>query len=364
VRIVGNLGPLLMRAGRRYETWRLARIARRQVASLPPLAGAGLDEATRAEALSFLTSLVQGYGDLRWHQAYARANGRPAANYVPEDIFQALVLPVLNPQKRAAILADKNHLNLLEGLPPLPSTVGRLVNGRLLDARYLPATVAELIRQLPPGSHLVVKPSRPSVTGGGIGVVEVSGLANALDGLADAIIQLPVQQHRDIAVLNTTSVNTMLITTWRRLDGALMHLGAFLRMGRNGSRSDNTEAGGLFCAIDGDRGVLAADAYARHGARVYQAHPDNGLLFAGRKVPGFAAARDACLAAHRHLPWIDLASWDVALDTAGHPVVVDVCVKPDAGPAQIALGPIFAPVLDDLRSRVGRRRYSRLAGFY
>jgi hypothetical protein len=173
-----------------------------------------------------------------------------------------------------------------------------------------------------------------------------------------------VQQHRDIAVLNTTSLNTMRITTYRKLDGEILQLGAYLRMGRNGSRVDTTDAGGLHVGIDSERSVLAADACNKDGSKVYQAHPDNGLLFAGRKVPGFAAARDACLAAHRHLPWLDLASWDVAIDTAGHPVMIKVDAATSIGVAQISLGPLFSPVVDDLRQRIGRHRYSRLAGFY
>ncbi len=307
---------------------------------------------------------MQGYRDLRWHEAWARVNGRRSAHYMPEDIFYALALPALNPRDRTAILSDKNHFDLMDGWPPLPPTVGRLIDGRLLDPHFAPATAAELVRQLPPGSQVVVKPSRVAGAGRAIEFVEVSGLAGALDGRTDAIIQLPVQQHRDIAVLNTTSLNTLRITTYRKLTGEVLHLGAFLRTGRNGSRIDTTAAGGLHVGIDAERGVLAADAYNGDGSKVYQAHPDNGLLFAGRKVPGFAAARDACVAAHRHLPWLDLASWDVAIDTAGNSLMIDVDAAATIGVAQLSLGPLFAPVMDDLRQRIGRRRYSRLAGFY
>lgn len=363
MRIVKKLRPVLARATRRYYTWRLAQISRSQLAALPPREGPGLDEATRTEALAFLDGLVQGYRDLRWHEHYARANSRPSAHYMPEDIFYALAMPALNPRDRTAILGDKNHFDLMEGWPALPPTVGRLMNGRLLDPHFVPAAAAELVRQLPPGSQVVVKPSRVTGSGKSVAFVEVSDLADALVGRTDAVIQLPVQQHRDIAVLNSTSLNTLRINTYRKRDGEVVHLGTFLRMGRNGSRVDNTGAGGLYCGIDSERGALNADGYNKDGSKVYQAHPDSGLLFADRKVPGFAAARDAYLEAHRRLPWIDLASWDVAIDTAGHPVTIEVNVGTTISVPQISLGPMFAPVMDDLRQRIGRRRYSRLAGF-
>jgi hypothetical protein len=332
---------------------------RRAVAALPPTPGPGLDEATRQEALAFVGSLVRGYRDLRWHEAYMRCTGRQSPFYLPDDIFYALAMPALNPKDRTAILSDKNHFDLLEGWPPLPPTVGRLVNGRLLDPHFRPATASEL----PPGAQLVVKPSRVTGSGKAVVFVEPAGLAKALDGRSDAIVQLPVTQHRDLAVLNSASLNTMRITTYRKLDGEVVHLGTFLRMGRTGSRIDNTGAGGLYCGVDSERGVLGADGYNKDGSKVYQAHPDNGLLFADRKVPAFAAAREAYVAAHRRLPWIDLASWDVAIDTAGQPVTIEVNVGTTVSVPQIACGAIFAPVADDLRQRIGTRRYSRIAGF-
>lgn len=363
VRIVKTLRPAVARLTRRYYTFRLAQISRRQLAALPPHAGASLDEATRAEALAFLGGLVQGYRDLRWHAHYARANGRPSAVYMPEDIFYALAMPALNPKDRTAILSDKNHFDLIEGWPSLPPTVGRLMNGRLLDPQFGPATAAELVRRLPPGAQVVVKPSRVTGSGKSIAFVAAPDLAGALVGRTDAVIQLPVQQHGDIAAINGTSLNTLRVNTYRRRDGEIVHLGTFLRMGRQGSRVDNTGAGGLYCGVDAERGVLHADGYNKDGSRVYQAHPDSGLPFAGRSVPGFAAARDAYLEAHRRLPWIDLASWDVAIDAAGRPVTIEVNVGTTISVPQISLGPIFAPVMDDLRQRIGRRRYSRLAGF-
>jgi len=363
VNIAKQLRPVLARTKRRYYTWRLSQIARQQVVTLSPRPGAGLDEATRQEALTFLGSLVRGYRDLRWHEAYSRANTHPSAYYMPDDIFYALAMPALNPKDRTAILGDKNHFDRIEGWPPLPATVGRLMNGRLLDPHFGPATIAELIRQLPPGSQLVVKPSRVTGAGKGVAFVEAGSLAEALIGRTDAIIQLPVAQHRDLSVLNANSLNTLRITTYRKLDGEVVHLGSLLRMGRTGSRVDNASAGGVFCGVDGERGVLKADAFEKNAVKTYQAHPDNGLFFAGRKVPGFAVVRDAFVAAHRRTPWIDIASWDAAIDAAGQPVTIEVNVGNTISIPQLACGPVFEPVADDLRRRIGSRRYSGLAGF-
>lgn len=316
----------------------------------------------RQQALGVLGGLVKGYRDLSWHEAFARIAGRPSAAYLPDDIFFALLLPALNPAERTAILGDKNNFDRLEGLPQLPTTVGRLMNGRLLDPHYRMATADDLTRYLPPESPLVVKPSRATGSETGVAFVEANRLAEALAGRSDAIIQLPVVQHRDIAVLNATSLNTLRIVTYRRLDGEVVHLGSLLRVGRAGVSVDNSAAGGLFCGIDAERGALFADALTSD-FRVVQAHPDNGLLFGGRKVPSFATARDAFMAAHRQIPWIDIAWWDAAIDSAGLPITIDINVQASIFDLQLAVGPAFEPVLDDIRARIGSRRHSRLLGF-
>lgn len=362
--LVNRLRPIAAGARRRYDTWRLSHQHRRGIAALSQDPGPGLDEATRGEALTVLGTLVRGYSDLRWHQYYARVNGRPSAQYLPDDIFYALAMPALNPKDRAAILGDKNHFDRIEGWPALPATVGRLMNGRLLDPHFRPATTADLVRQLPRDSQLLVKPSRDTGDGKGLTFVAAGALAEVLDGRSDAIVQLPVAQHRDLAVLNATSLNTMRVTTYRKRDGEVVHLGSLLRMGRSGSRVDSSSAGGIYCGIEAERGVLGADAYNKDGSKVFQAHPDNGLLFADRKVPAFAAIREAYIAAHRQTPWIDLAAWDVAIDTTGQPVTIDVSVDTTISDLQLACGPLFAPVMDDIRKRIGSRRSSRLLGFY
>lgn len=357
--LIKRLKPVLAECQRRYFTWRRATHYRSIIGGTPLPDGTGLDERTRAEALNFLGTLVRGYRDLRWHEIYARV-GQPSPFYVPDDIIFSLAMPSLNPKDRTAILSDKNHFDLIEGWPALPVTVGRLMNGRLLDPHYRSATLEELSRQFQPTTQLVVKPTRTTGSGKGVVFIECSGLADALVGRTDAIIQLPVLQHRDLAVLNASSTNVMRITTYRKLSGEVVHLGSFQRVGRAGKRID---AGGLFCGIDPALGVLSVNAYSLGPLRTFQAHPDNGLLFGGRRVPGFAAARDAMIAAHAQFPWIGLASWDVAIDSAGRPVALEVNVGTSSYVQQIACGPIFAPVADDLRKRIGTRRYSRIAGF-
>ncbi len=358
--IIERLRPVLAQGRQRYYTWRLARMHRQTIAEQPPGPNPGLDAATQKEALAFLTSLVRGYRDLRWHEMLVRATGRVSPYYLPDDILYALVLPHLNPPGRTAILADKNHFDRIEGWPPLPVTIGRLMNGRLLDPHYRPATAADLVRQLTSTTELIIKPTRVSGSSKDVAFFEAAKLADMLPGRTDAIIQLPVAQHRDLAVLNAGSVNTLRITTYRKLTGEVLHLGSFLRVGRAQRR---VNAGGIFCGVDIDRGALRADAYKNDPLTRLEAHPDNGLLFAARKIPGFAAACDAMVAAHAQTPWIDLASWDVAIDTAGRPVTIEVNVGTSARIQQIACGPIFEPVADDLRARIGNRRYSRVLGF-
>ncbi len=357
--IIEKLRPAVARAKRRYEIWRLAGLHRYRLSRLP--GGAKLDETTRREALVFVDSLVGGYRDLGWHEFYASSNGRASPYYLPSDIFYALVLPVMNPASRVTILQDKNHFDLISAWPPLPTTVGRLMDGRLLDRHFAPTTLAEIVRQAPVDALLVVKPSRITGSGKGLALVTPKALGAELEVRTDAIIQMPIVQHPDLAALNPSSVNTIRFISYRTLAGDILPLAAMLRIGRAGQAVDNTGAGGLFCGI-ADDGTLQPVGYdIKH--RRYQAHPDSGIRLAGHRIPGFAAVRAALLEAHRRTPWIDFGTWDAAIDTSGQPVMVEVNVGTTIRGPQVAHGPIFEPVLDDIRRRIGKRRYSRLAGF-
>ena len=348
-------------ARRRYLVWRAAGIHRQRVAAIALPKGPGLDEATRAAALDFIGGLVPGYRDLRWHELYSRTTGQPSPFYLPEDIFHALVLPAMNPPDRVQILRDKNQFDLVAGWPALPQTLGRVMNGQLLDAGYARTSAEEIQDRARRLATVVVKPTRATGSGKNVHFVPPELLPKALSGLNDAIVQAPVRQHADLARLNPSSVNTLRATTYRRLDGEIVFLSSAVRIGRAASRVDNSYAGGLICGVDAS-GALAPVAY-ENVTRRHERHPDSGLVFSGLRFPALAAAREALLDAHARTPWIDFATWDLSIDETGQPILIEVNVGTTLSGPQTTSGPVFGQVADDMRERIGTRRRSALLGF-
>ncbi len=323
--------------------------------------GPDLTPEMRAEALRFLGGMVAGYTDLTAHIAFFRANGIASPYYMPEDIFYALIMPVLNTPDRAAILRDKQNYDLLPGWPRRPVTLGRIMNGRLLDPTFRPTTPQEVSTAAQGLDEVVIKPSRDSSGGKMVRFCDVASLSSLISDLKDAVVQRPIVQHRDLRALNPGSVNTVRAITYRRLDGQLVWISATLRMGRGSMRVDNHVAGGIACAV-ADDGRLADVGFDKKFRR-YDGHPDTMVAFAGRVLPGFDQLREAALAAHERTPWIDFASWDIAIEEDGKPTIVEVNVGTSLGLPQLVNGPILAPVLDDMKRRIGHRRYLPILGF-
>ncbi len=334
---------------------------RRKIGALPLPDRPGLDPATRAAALEFVGRFVTGYRDLRWHEFYTRVGERPSAHYIPEDIFYALVLPALNGSGGAHILRDKNHFDLLPGWPGRPTTIGRLMNGRLLGTDFSPVALGDIEALARGHDEIAVKPSRQSGSGKNIQFCPPGDLARALVGRRDAVIQLAIAQHPALAALHPASTNSVRAVTYRKLDGELVFVSGTLRIGRNLMRIDNRVAGGVACAIRDD-GRLDRFAYDAACAR-YEKHPDTGIVFDGYPMPEFDALRAAVLTAHDHAPWLDMASWDVTVDSNSQVTIIEVNVGTTMSLPQTVNGPVFAPVADDMMQRIGSHRYSALMGF-
>lgn len=332
---------------------RIARQAERERVELPA--------AIRSESLAFVDSLVKGHRDLRWHEVYAAANGKLSPYYLPGDIFHALLLPVLNREHYAQIFADKNQFDLVGGWPSQPETHGRLIRGRLLDRDFQATTIQAIQQGAAHLDTLIVKPSRVTGAGKRVERVPVSQLAGSLVGRLDAIIQAPVRQHDALAAVNASSVNTIRATTYRKRDGEILLVGAAFRCGRAGSVIDNQYGGGLVVGIDA-QGRLEKHGLDRHFQK-YPRHPDSGFAFEGHPIPAFDSIQNELHAAHARTPWLDLAAWDTTIDQEGSVRLIEINRGTSLNVLQLPGGPVFEHLADDIRQRIGHRRYSSPLGF-
>lgn len=308
----------------------------------------------RRIAIECLKGFHASYRNLRWHTALSSANGITSPYYVPEDIFYSVLERELNPRFRASLYRNKNLYERL-GLVGTPQVIARIVRGRLLDEAFLPVATEEIVRRVP--GEVVVKPALDSGLGRNIRFVgreEIEDVLRTLvspkDAAADWIIEKPLEQCEELAMLNQSSVNTIRIMTMR-VGTSIRHISSFLRMGRAQSRVDNYGAGGIGCGVD-ETGRLKEFGYDFF-LRAYAAHPDSGQKFLGYQIPRYEDALNTCFEMHSRVPDMDLVSWDLAVDRSYEIRTIEMnTIGQGVLSHQVCNGPVFEPVLDYLQSRV------------
>jgi hypothetical protein len=137
-----------------------------------------------------------------------------------------------------------------------------------------------------------------------------------------------------------------------RIDAEIVHLSTFFRIGRRGMRADNYAAGGIACGTEGGR---LRECGFDNSLQCHDKHPDNGTPFTG-ELPNWDVTVRLCQKMHESLPWFDLISWDVALDTTRQPRIIEFNVANQGVLShQITNSPLFGPEGSAALSAVLRR---------
>ena len=266
-----------------------------------------------------------GLVDPLWVRVYSDKTGIYSPEYVGSDIHYYNVEWSRIDRDYLRAFLDKNYMDVLLPCVKHPETLIRKIHGQYLDHDFAPISkaqaVVKLFENLDPG--VVVKISRASSGGKGVRFLGVGSskddISAALDVDPDVAVQLVMQQHPEMAKMNASSVNTIRIICII-LDGESIPLSAVVRIGNSGSRVDNFSSGGVGCGVKPD-GHLNNCGYTQKGER-YDVHP-NGFVFREGFVPNFDKALEAVKRCHMHVPMFGVASWDIAIDTDGEPVLIE-----------------------------------------
>jgi hypothetical protein len=186
-----------------------------------------------------------GYSDLRWHEVYWALSGQYHETYIPEDIFYTVIEPKLNPKTSAAVLADKTFLYSLPLAAHLPRAVLHVKKGIVFDANFMHVSdnnVANIIGDFR-GQTLVCKPTGGTGGGRDVQILDASRVLKYVQSMIsnpekrkryNLLVQQAVQQSRETARLNPSSVNTLRIVTFRTHSG-IVNISSTFRVGRYGS---------------------------------------------------------------------------------------------------------------------------------
>lgn len=292
-----------------------------------------LTKAQKKEVQDFYKSIIGKEVPLYCHEYFYSRTGVFTKEYVPNNIYHCELIPKANQHRLQGALGDKNMCDLLFPGENIVHSILKNMNGYYYYEGK-PVSEEEAVSLCANMKKVIIK---PSVQSEGKGVQ----LFNAKDGITDLngqtvlqlfkeykknfIIQEWVKQHKGMAVLNPTSVNTMRILSYRSGMEVLI-IYSVVRIGRSGSVVDNQCAGGISTTISED-GKLGKEAFGGFSKdNIYKT--DTGVVLDGYQLPSYDKAIEMVKRLHLNLPFFNIVGWDVAIQEDGQPVLIEFNTNP------------------------------------
>lgn len=285
--------------------------------------------------------------NLIFHAFFTEKTGEFHANYIPQDLYVGYIDPYLNDLNEAKYIDNKCYFGALFNTIPQPYSVLKRINNFWFDHDGNPIDFEAALNIIEKENEGVfIKEARDS--SGGHGVVFVASDAEAktrarevINAIhTDIVIQRPLHQHKELAAINSSSVNTMRLYSVLKKDGSVKIYSGVLRIGVGNIKVDNYASGGLSCGITSD-GKLRKLAFNKKGQK-FEKHPVSNVVFDGFQIPSYEKAVELVQKAHRMMPHFRSVSWDVSIQEDGNPVLIEgnLC-RGGIDLLQLSNGPLF-----------------------
>lgn len=222
-----------------------------------------------------------------WPILYSSINGIKSEHYIPESVYYFGIEPILNKLQMRLAYSDKNIYDKFltsRSTYRLPTTVIRNINGMYYDTNYKPLDLSLDHLKIESGKY-ILKPSLDSGGGKDIGIIDyqngvISFLENDKEPVKlrdlqeifsaykkDFILQKFIDQHEYFHDLNSTSVNTMRVMTYRSVkDDKIYIIQRIMKIGEKNCITDNEWTGSHTIGVNED-GYLNSFAVNKFGVK-------------------------------------------------------------------------------------------------
>ena len=264
-------------------------------------------------------------------------------NILPDDIFHAIIDPIINDKVSLPVYLNKNLYEKLISEEAFPVCVIRNMNGDYMDREYNDIQMDEVQfasrilnnPNLIALGRFIVKPTQETGRGKGVHLfcykdgkwISDDNHIMSLDYLnkeykRDFIIQECIEPSQFVRQFNSVSYSTCRIYTYRSIkDGSMHFLGGYLRVGDVGSFKDNIGSGGFAIPILQD-GTLAP--FASNGTRNHFEIVNGVDLRKGNfKIPNFNKVLELAYFGAKKIPLDRVLSFDILLDKFNEPHIVE-----------------------------------------
>lgn len=293
------------------------------------------------------------WGDFGWHpgpstlRICSHISGETSPFYLPEEIYQADIEPVLNRYPSADFQMNKSLYSRFHGEGLFPDDILHRMDGEYYDSNLCPVSESEMLRIAETAEFpAVLKPNGD--TRGGKGVHFVSD-SDQLISLAkreiNFVAQKKIEQHPELRKFHPQSLNTVRVDLYKSVKDNSYHLlHAALRMGKHGSL-DNLTSGGIVSYIN-EEGYLHGYALDKYGEK-YLKHPDTGIPFTV-KIPEFELLKDVSLKVAENLFLLRTFALDLCFDENGNWRVIEINPANSIRFAQYAGRPFYGEFTEEV----------------
>lgn len=287
----------------------------------------------KREVDDFFVSMIGKKVPLYCHEYFYSRTGVFSKDYIPKDFYTLELRPKANVYKFQEAYDDKSIYDIILAGENVVHAILKNMNGYYYYEGK-PVSEKEAIELCQNMDGVIIKPTM-EMQGNGVKLLKViNGKTNVNDLTIgelfkqynrNFLIQERVRQHKDIAALNPTSVNTMRILTYRSGMEVLI-IYSVIRIGRSGQVIDNQCAGGISTAItkDGKLGKAAFGGYTEDNILV----TDTGITLDGYQLPSYDKAIEFVKRLHMKLPYFNIIGWDVSIEENGDPILIEYNTNP------------------------------------
>lgn len=287
----------------------------------------------KKEVQSFYKGLIGKEIDLHCHEYFYSRTGVFTKEYVPANFYHCELVPRANEHPLNGAYGDKNLCDILFPNENVVHTYLKNMNGYFyFDGE--PVSEDEALMKCRDLGRVIIKPSRES-KGSGVQIVEIKEgkIDNGKESIThlfeeykqNFLIQECIHQHKDMAALNPSSVNTIRILSYRS-GMEILIIYSVIRIGRKNQVIDNQCAGGISTAID-KCGKLSSNAFGGYSTDNIS-KTDTGIVLDGYQIPSYDKAIEMVKRLHMRLPFFNIIGWDVAIEEDGNPVLIEFNTNP------------------------------------
>lgn len=286
---------------------------------------------------------VAGLGSTRFLpvlRLWTAVHGGFAEGWLPDSYLARSVLPGLQGAAGRRLGASRMLMRQLLGADLVPDRACRLRDfwldrtGRPIPEERVEKTLFGrqttlfLHREAAPRGQALIRVARAC-------------FARETSRPGDLTVLAPAAQDKELDALAPGALALLRVLTVKTAGAGARALGGLLRLPLGADPLPRPGAE-IALALNLATGRIAGPGLAPDWTRI-ATHPETGLVFEGRALPGHDAALSACRALHDRVPQLALVAWDVLLGAGGKVQILDwEPAAPETAALQALCGPILA----------------------